>query len=241
MIDAFQVIRFSFRDFWDELVGLVSFNLLWSLSAVLPFLPWLLLRGADLGLVLPLSLVLALPLPIVTGGLAYVTNQLSRGKRVGWGVFGTGVRRYWAKSLVVAFINLVALVLIFVNVEFYAVLLEASWTILAVAAWLVVGVYWLLAQMFWFPMILELESEKVFVALRNALAMVIVTPLFSLTCAIAIAIVSVLCIVLTVPAAMALGALLLLIANHATRSRLAFARKEPYEPGVYPQTQKRAR
>jgi hypothetical protein len=241
MIDAFHVIGFSFRDFWDEFVGLILLNVVWTLSAVLPFLPLLVLRNVTVGLVLLLSVVLALPLPVVSGGLAYATNQVSRGKRLGWDLFVTGLKRYWAKSMLVAAINVVVLTLIAINVAFYGVVLQGSWTILPISIWLVVGVYWLLAQIFWFPMILELESERVFVALRNAVAMVIVTPLFSLTCALGLAIVGVLCIVLTVPAALALGALLLLIANHATRSRLAFARKEPYEPGVFPEVQKRAR
>jgi hypothetical protein len=241
MIDTFQVIRFSFRDFWDEFVGLVLLNILWSLSAALPFLPLFLLQTADLRLLVPLSLVLAVPLPIVSGGLAFVTNQVSRGKRIGWGVFVSGVKRYWAKSLVVAAINVVVLILIAINVGFYGALLQGTWTFFAVSVWLVLGVYWLLTQIFWFPMILELESEQVFLALRNALAMVIVTPLFSLTCALAMVILGVLCIVLSVPAVLVLSSLLLLIANHATRSRLAFVRKEPYEPGIYPEVQKRAR
>jgi hypothetical protein len=41
-----------------------------------------------------------------------------------------------------------------------------------------------------------------------------------------------LCIVLSVPAVLVMGSLLLLIANHATRSRVAFARKKPYKPGT---------
>ena len=41
-----------------------------------------------------------------------------------------------------------------------------------------------------------------------------------------------LCIVLTVPAALLMASLVLLMANHATRSRLAHIRKEPYNPGA---------
>jgi hypothetical protein len=235
MIDAFHVLRFGFRDFWDEFVLLVALDLLWSLTAFLPFLPFVVLRGVGTWLVLLLGLALALPLPVVSGGLAYVTNQLSRGKRIGWQVFAAGLRRYWAKSLLVAAVNVAALTLILMNLEFYGVTLQGPWTDVAVAVWLVLGLYWLLAQMYWFPMILELKSEKTFEALRNALAMVIVTPAFSLTCAIAMGVICILCIILAVPAALMMGALLLLVANHATRSRLAFARKEPYQPGSIPE------
>jgi hypothetical protein len=241
MSDAFQVFRFSLRDLWGEFVGLTLLNVVWSLSAILPLIPLFVLSTANLSLVLAISLVLTLPLPIVSGGLAYVTNQVSRGKAAAWGLFVAGLRRYWAKSLLVALINLVVLILLVVNVEFYGVLLQGTWTDFALSAWLIVGAYWLLTQIFWFPMILELESERVFIALRHALAMVIITPVFSLTCAVGMVILGVLCIVLSVPAVLVMGALLLLIANHATRSRLAFAKKEPYQPGVYPEEQKRAR
>ncbi len=43
-----------------------------------------------------------------------------------------------------------------------------------------------------------------------------------------------LCLVLAVPAALLMAALFSLIANHATRSRLAFAQKKPYEPWAVP-------
>lgn len=241
MGDAIRVIRFSFRDLWDEFVMLALFNVVWSLSAVLPILPLLAFRTLDLRLLLAMDLVLALPLPIVSGGLAFATNQVSRGKTIGWDVFFSGVRRYWVKSLAVAVVNVLALILISANLEFYGVLVQGSWTVVAVSIWLVLGVYWLLTQMFWFPMILELESEQVFVALRHALVMVVVTPLFSLTCGIAMLILGLLCLLLSVPAVFMMGALLLLIANHATRSRLAYAHKEPYEPGIYAEAQKRAR
>jgi hypothetical protein len=100
------------------------------------------------------------------------------------------------------------------------------------SAWLVVTVYWLLVQVFWFPMILELESEKVLLALRNALGMVIITPGFSLTLAAILVVIIVLSIILTVPALLILASLYLLIANHATRSRLAYAQRKPYGPEV---------
>ena len=113
---------------------------------------------------------------------------------------------------------------------FYGNILEGTWTNFAVSAWLVVTAYWLLVQVFWFPMILELESEKVPLALRNALGMVIITPVFSLTLAVILVVVVVLSIVLTVPALLIMASLFLLIANHATRSRLAYAQRKPYGP-----------
>jgi len=168
----------------------------------------------------------------VSGGLSFVANQVSRGKAAGWGTFARGVRRYWAKSLLVGLVNLVVLILLLANVRFYGQVLEGSWTTFALAAWLVVAIYWLSAQLFWFPMILELESEKVGVALRHALAMVIVSPLFTLVVGIAVLLLTAVCALLAVPAVLFLASVLSLVANHATRSRLAFVRKLPYTAGL---------
>jgi hypothetical protein len=232
MIDALRVVRYSLRDFWEEFVVLVVLNALWSLTVVLPVTPFFVLGSADLIWALAVGLVLALPLPIVSGALCFVTNQVARGKTAQWGMFAAGLRRYWVKSLAVAGINLVVLFLIATNIQFYGFILEGTWTNFALSAWLVVGMYWLIAQIFWFPMILEMESEKLLLGLRNALAMVLVSPVFSLTLAIVVAVLGLLCVILSVPAVLIMASLLLLIGNHATRSRLAHVKKKPYRPGM---------
>jgi hypothetical protein len=230
MIDALRVIRYGLKDLWEEFISLVVLNLLWTLTATLPLIPLLALNSLSLVWGLAASLLLALPLPIVTGALCFVTNQVSRGKIPGWGIFVTGLRRYWTKSLTVALINLVVLVLIGANLQFYGLILQGTWTNYAFGAWLIVALYWLLTQVFWFPMILELENEKVLLALRNALAMVVITPGFTLALGALMLVLAALCIALSVPLVLIMASLLLLIANHATRSRLAFIQKKPYPP-----------
>jgi len=230
MGEALRVVKYSLKDFWDEFVILVVLNILWCATVALPVLALLVLSGLDQILALAVSLILLVPLPVVSGGLCFVTNQISRGKAVGWGTFATGIRRYWAKSLVVAAVNLVVLVLLLTNLQFYG-LMEGVWTNVVVSIWLVLGFYWLLVQVFWFPMILELKNEKILLAFRNALAMVLVTPGFSITLGIVLLVLGLLCVVLTVPVILLMASLLLLIANHATRSRLAFAQKKHYQPG----------
>jgi hypothetical protein len=232
MSEALQVVRFSLKDLWDEFLLLVVFNVLWSLTAILPVLALLVLSSVDPIWALVVGLLLLLPLPIVSGALCFVTNQISRGNAAGWGTFAAGLRRYWAKSLVVALINVVVLVLLVTNIQFYLLALQGAWTNFAVSIWLVLGIYWLLVQVFWFPMILELENEKVFLALRNAMVMVIVTPGFSVTLGILLLVLGILCVALTVPVILFMASLFLLIANHATRSRLAFTQKKPYRPGL---------
>lgn len=226
MVEAFKITWQSLKDLWDEFVLLVVLNILWSLSVLLMTAPLLLWGSSSPILALALSIFLFLPLPIISGALCFVTNQIAREKAVGWGTFANGLRHYWAKSLVVALINLIVLGLIATNVLFYGFVLQGTWTAFAISVWVVVTIYWLIAQTYWFPMILELESEKVLVALRNALALVLISPVFSLTAAVILIVLMVLCIVLTVPLPLFMVVLLLLISNHATRDRLALIQKK---------------
>jgi hypothetical protein len=230
MFDVFRIVWFSIQDFWDELLHLLLFNLLWSLTVLLPSLPFFLLRTINLTAV-ALAAVLFVPLPIVSGALCYVTNQVSRGLIPDLGMFATGLRRYWAKSLLVAVINVLAVVAAILNLQFYGAVLQGFWTSVVVAAWLVASVYWLLTQIYWFPMILELENESVWLGLRNSLALVLVSPGFTVLLGLILVVAGVILVVLSLPAVLVLGSLFLLVANHATRSRLAQIQKKPYRRG----------
>ena len=232
MLDALQVISLSLQHFWEEFVLLVMLNIVWTLAVALPLVPLFLLPSVDLIVILILCLVLALPLPIVTAALCFVTNQISRDKIANWGTFVLGVRRYWAKGLIVMAINVAVLVLFVANLQFYSVMLEGGLAFIVLTVWVTVGLYWLLTQIFWFPMILELENEKILSALRNALIMVVVTPGFTIVLFLSLLLFVGVSIFLIIPASVMTTSLVFLIMNHAARSRVAYAKKEPYPPPV---------
>lgn len=226
MIEALHIVWQSLKAFWEDFVLLVILNIVWSLAILLMIVPQFFLLASDPILALVLSLLLSWPLPIISGGLCFVTNQIARERVVSWQTFFTGLRRYWAKSLAVALINLVVLGMLIVNIQFYALALQGAWTSVVVIIWIILGIYWLLAQIYWFPMILELESEKMLLALRSALSLVLVSPGFTLVLAVVMALLAVVCILLTLPAMLIMTSLLLLIANHAIRNRLVFVQKK---------------
>jgi hypothetical protein len=230
MMDALRVLRFSLVDFWEEFVLLIGLNVLWSVAALLPVAPWLLFAGSPSPWFLPLSGVLALPLPLLTAGLCFVANRTTHGKSVNAQTFGDGVRRYWLKALGVTAINVAALLLAVSNLRFYSAVLEGPLTSLALGIWLVLTGYWLLVQIYWFPILLEMEDDRILLGLRNALVLVIVSPGFSIAVGLLMLVLIVASALLTVPAILILASLLLLVANHATRSRLARMRKKPYRP-----------
>jgi uncharacterized membrane protein YesL len=226
MIDALRVTWQSLKDLWEEFILLIMINILWTLAAMLALAPLLLLGGSDPLLGLGLSFLLFWFLPIVTGALCFVANQTVRGNAIGWGTFATGLKSYWLKSMIVAAISLVTLALIVMNIQFYAVVLQGGWTFFAVSIWLVLGIYWLIVQVYWFPMLLELENEKVLLSLRNALALPLVSPGFSLAIFAILALLAVLSIALMVPLPLFMAALLLLIANRALRNRIEMVQRK---------------
>jgi len=228
--DALSVTWRSLKNLWDDFAFLITLNVLWTLDVLLLAVPLFALRNAGLGWVLGLMALILLPLPVVSAGLCFVANQVTRGVAVSWATFASGMRRYWAKGLLAALINVVVLFLIGVNIRFYLVVVQGQWAVFIVSAWIVVAFYWLVAQLYWFPMLLEMKDEKLFLALRNALALVIVTPGFSIVLGLIVLLLIAACVLLTVPAALFLAVLLMLIANHATRSRIAHVRKQPYDP-----------
>jgi hypothetical protein len=221
MVDAVAVTWQSLKDLWEDFFLLIMLNVIWSLAALLAVSPLFVWRGTSLVVALVLGIVVSLPLAIVSGALCFVTNQITREIAVSFRTFVTGLRRYWAKSLAVALINWLALLLIASNFQFYAFVLKGTWTNIVLSLWVVMGLYWLIAQIYWFPMILELETEKLLPALRNALVLVIITPGFTLVLAVILLALTLLGVVLTVPLLLFLAALVLLITNRATHSRLA--------------------
>lgn len=220
MIDALRVTWQSLKDLWEELVLLIMLNIAWSMVSSLAAAPLLLLFDSNLLLGSALSIVLLSFLAIFTGALCFVANQITRGYAVGWETFVQGLKRYWLKSLAVAGINLIVLALIAFNILFYALEVQGSWTFFAVSIWGAVCIYWLLVQVYWLPMLLELESEKVFLSLRNGLAMPLITPGFSTVIFLILIALAFLSILLRVPLALITAALVLLIMNRATRNRL---------------------
>jgi uncharacterized membrane protein YesL len=226
MIDALRVAWQSLKDLWDEMVFLIVLNVAWSLLSLLAAIPLLLLFESDPVVGLASSIVLFWLLSIVTGALCFVANQITRGYAVGWGTFAHGLKRYWLKSLVAAIINIIMLALIAFNVLFYALQIQGAWTYFAVSIWGAIGIYWLLVQVYWFPMLLEMKSEKIFASLRNALALPFITPGFSTTILLVLVLLVVLSTFLMVPLVLFMVVLLLLITNHATRNRLEMIRQK---------------
>ncbi len=225
MRDALHVMWTTLRLMWDEFALLVLLNLAVSLNAALCTLPILVQAELALGWRLGFSAALLLPIPPMLGALCFVTNQVAREKAVGWNTVLHGLRHYWAKSLAVALIFLLGLALILFNLWFYGNLQGVGWAPAMRLVWSALLAAWMVVQIFWFPMLLELQNESIRESLKDAFLLAALTPLFTLAVAFMAGLLLVLSLVLVIPGLLLAFALLALLGNVATRDRLAYVRR----------------
>lgn len=138
-------------------IELVYFNLLWFVCS------------------LPL-----ITLPPATGALYVIVRQLSERRAVTWRDFLHAMRDQLTVSWRWGTVNLVAALLFVVNFWFYAQLPQPFGLLLTA---LLIGflLVWLLIQLYTYPLLLRQESPSVRRAMRNALALCVRHPSFTLT------------------------------------------------------------
>ena len=151
-----QVVGWSLRDWWDDWVNMVVVNLLLSLA-------WL-------------TIVLG---PPATFGLYYITNHLARGQSLGPRGLFEGGRRYFLQSWLWFLLNLVVATVLGVNYFFYASLAPA-WADYLKAAFVLLGLAWLVVQFYALPFFIAQHEKRVGLALRNGLFTALAAPGYSL-------------------------------------------------------------
>jgi uncharacterized membrane protein YesL len=226
MRDALRVLSTTVKLLWDELVLLIQLNLAVSLLGVLALLSAAVRADVGSAWRLGLAAALLLPLPPSLGALSFVTNQIARGKAVGWDTFLHGLRRYWIKSYALVLLAALGLALILFNLWFYTSLLDGAWAPTLRLPWILLLVLWIAVQLFWFPMLLELESESILQSLKDAVLLTVLTPLFTLLLVLVAAVLLGLSLVLVLPFIFFSLALLTLLGNVATRDRLAYVQRK---------------
>lgn len=186
MRQALRLLWSSLGDLYYELFPLALTNFLWFLLS----LPQLALSGIVLVTVYQGPELLAAYVPIggvavslwavlvpalfvslllgapATAGLYYVVNQLARGEPSGPGQFFPAFRRFYGRAVRLAASNLALLVLLILNIYFYALVLGGFFIVLSVL-FAYALLLWLLIQPYLFPMLVELDTP-IRGILRNA-------------------------------------------------------------------------
>jgi uncharacterized membrane protein YesL len=175
---ALPIIGRSLADLWDNILTLTVVNALWALSA----LPGLLLFFLNGGLIMSLLaiVVLVLTLGPTTAALFYVTAEVSREEKLELRDFFTGVRRYYKRGWVAAGINAAFIVLDYFNLVFYSSsAMAGSPLALLFILWVYLTLLWFMMQIYLWPLVLRMETLKVFLLLRNSVLATFKYPAFT--------------------------------------------------------------
>jgi uncharacterized membrane protein YesL len=161
-------IRQAAVDFWEEILLLVVFNVIWVIGVML-----------------------IIPGPFVTFALFAIVYDVGQGKGISLGKFF----RYGWQALKPAYIwggiNFVALIMLVVNINFYASI-DASWALWLHAIFIGLVLFWGILQWISLPIYPRLEQPGFKSASRNALVIISRYPLFILTLVAWIAIIGIL-------------------------------------------------
>ncbi len=180
MVRPFRIFWVALCDLMDELWVLMACNVLWSLIG-LPLLLLTLVLFSQ-GFVWPpivAGLLAVLPLATATAGLYSVAQRISEGRACHVRDFFVGMRRYMLPGWYTAGLWSIGLLVILVNLQFYA-RLPNLFGIVLTGFWLVVLLIWLCMLVYMFPLLLIQPQTRWWVRMRYAFALAMGRPLFTL-------------------------------------------------------------
>lgn len=124
-------------------------------------------------------------LPIVTAPAAWaafvtVSHALYNGQLAGFDEFRAAFKAHLKRGLLMALLNVVVIGVNVVNLASYAATSDPLVNI-ARAVWIVTLGVWFMAQVYLYPLWLEMQQPTLWGAFRNALVMIALNPLFTLT------------------------------------------------------------
>lgn len=182
-------IKQSVGDIWDEMLYLILFNLVWLIGTVL-IIPW----------------------PFVTFGYFSLVYDIGLGKGIKIGTFFRHGRRMWKQAYIWGGINLGILIVLGINLNFYANA-RVQWAAIVQLVLVAIAIFWAVLQLVMLPLYPRLEGPSFKLALRNALIVVGRYPLAILTLIIIVALVVVASSIFPVLAFLAALAIIAVVAN----------------------------
>jgi hypothetical protein len=175
--EAMTVFWQTLKDTWEELYSLAIANLLWVASAIPVLLALSLLP--QFIVVIPAALISIALFSVATAGVYYVTNIVAHAKTFHFSDFIYGIKLYWWRSLLWMLGNIVFLLLVYVNINFYTSQFQGLWVVLVAGFWFSVGIFWLVTQLYFWPMLLQQENPNILWAWRNAAFLILINPFFT--------------------------------------------------------------
>jgi uncharacterized membrane protein YesL len=146
----------KFNEVYDKVSPFVISNILWALLCI--------------------PVITAFP---ATAAMLYVTNQVIHEKPAGVRVYFEGFRKYFWVSLLWGLVNIIAGVLLYINIWFYGNMTTSIGTTLGYL-FRVIALVWVIVQFYTFPFLLEQEQKNLKQAMRNSLFGMGIRPLHNM-------------------------------------------------------------
>ena len=212
---AFRIVFRSLKDVWEDAFQLALTNVVWLfLSIVGPILAYLVWTYYPQPVLVWVSTILALlSLPLASSGMMHVTSRTAHGNAVHLSDLFAGIRRSFWISWLWLLANLVVLALVYISLGFYTNLVQGPLEFLVGGFWLAVALVWIMMQIYFWPLIVLQTKINMIRAWRNAFILVVQEPLFAMILALAIFLLTGLCIIFSVAFMVAYMAIIGLIAN----------------------------
>jgi uncharacterized membrane protein YesL len=156
---------------YDNLFPLVGMNLLWlvlSIPLVVVVTGLLLVFRLENTIAFPIALLFAIlaPNPASVGILTYA-NHLLNEEVVEFGLFWSGLRELWWRSLILSLIGVLGTAILGVNIYFY---LNSQVEVLHLFAilWIYGLIIWAMMLLYMGPLLVEQQNKSIRLILKNA-------------------------------------------------------------------------
>ncbi|MFC1960401.1 DUF624 domain-containing protein [Chloroflexota bacterium] len=142
----------------------------WYHALIMLFMLNLMLLACSLTIVL---------LPPALAALYTITGELAYGQSLGFGDYLRAMRQYFVKSWLWALLNIAVFAILGSNMAFYS-RMAASWATIPYTIFLLLGLYWFIFQVYFWPYMMKQEEPSIRTALRNTLLTSLASPGFTL-------------------------------------------------------------
>lgn len=139
-----DVIKQSAGDIWEEMLFVITFNIIWLLGSLL-IIPW----------------------PFVTFGLFAIVYDIGQGKGIKFTRFFSYAHQSWKQAYIWGGINLGVLLILWINIRYYGSI-EAQWAAILQMFMAALAFAWIALQLVALPLYPRLEEPGFKLALRNA-------------------------------------------------------------------------
>jgi uncharacterized membrane protein YesL len=217
-VKAFSVTWRALVGYYNDLFFLFGMSLLWwacggIFAGAAIIAGWILLRLNGPWWLAPL---LAIPAGPASAALAHVARRSARDLHADHTLYLEGLRSCWRQALVLSAISMVVLCLLLLNVTFYASRTTVMLWILTFL-WVYLSAFWIVVQIYLYPVLVGLTVPTVLGALRLAAVMTLANPLFSLVLLLLAVLITGISAVLVVPILAAWPAVIVLMGEQSVK------------------------